>query len=277
MSDRTAHFSSARARVMGAKQVIAVGSGKGGVGKSTVSLNLACSMAQRGLKVGLLDADIYGPNQPHLCGIQNKPDLIDNKFKPIHVHDLYVMSLGFLVEDETPLVWRGPMVSKMLQQLLFQTAWPDLDILILDLPPGTGDVQLTLAKKTHLDGAIIVTTPQYVATQDAQKGLAMFQKVDVPIVGVVENMSYHTCTQCGHAESIFGEDGGEEMAQRFSVPLLARLPLQKNLRAACDSGLPYVNQDKESELSRTFAALAQSVSDYIKKPRKPAFPDIVVE
>lgn len=277
MTTHNTHFSSPHQRIPGVKHVIAVGSGKGGVGKSTVAVNLAAALTTQELKVGLLDADIYGPNQPHLCGIQQKPELIDNRFKPLLAHGLHIMSLGFLIEDDTPLVWRGPMVSKMLQQLLYQTAWPSVDVLIIDLPPGTGDVQLTLAKKVPLSGAIIVTTPQHVATQDAQKGLAMFQKVDVPILGIIENMSQHTCRQCGHSQPLFGDNGGQDMANQFNVPLLAQLPLDQQLRESCDNGTPYVLAHPDSHITKQFNRVAEPLKKHVNTKVKPTFPDIVVE
>jgi len=280
MSHSTPHFSQSQQRLTGVKHIIAVGSGKGGVGKSTTSINLAVSLQQQGLRVGLLDTDIYGPNQPQMLGIRSKPDLIDNRFKPIIAHELQTMSLGYLIEDETPLVWRGPMVSKMLQQLLYQTAWDALDVLLLDLPPGTGDVQLTLAKKVPLSGAIIVTTPQTVATQDAQKGLAMFRKVDVNILGVIENMSQHTCSQCGHTEAIFGEHGGIALAQEHQVPLLGQLPLLRELRESADDGLPFVLSHPDSKATETYHHIASQLKQplaSIEKKRRSDFPQIVVE
>ena len=277
MTQHTPHFSSAHQTIPGVKNLIAVGSGKGGVGKSTVAVNLASALSAQNMRVGILDADIYGPNQPHMCGVQKKPDLVDNRFKPIEAHGLFIMSLGFLIEDETPLVWRGPMVSKMLQQLLYQTAWPNIDVLIIDLPPGTGDVQLTLSKKAPLDGAIIVTTPQHVATQDAQKGLAMFQKIEVPILGVVENMSQHICSQCGHTEPLFGTQGGENMAQHFQVPLLAQLPLKQQLRESCDNGAPYVATYPDSDITSQFLAIAKTVQTHLLNKNRSTFPNIVVE
>ncbi len=280
MSSNTPHLSSNQQPVPGVKHIIAIGSGKGGVGKSTTCINLAVSLQQQGLRVGLLDADIYGPNQPQMLGKQHKPDLIENRFKPIIAHQLQTMSLGYLIDDDTPLVWRGPMVSKMLQQLLYQTAWDALDVLLLDLPPGTGDVQLTLAKKVPLSGAVIVTTPQTVATQDAQKGLAMFRKVEVDVLGVIENMSHYCCKQCGHTEALFGEQGGQQLAQQHQVPLLGQLPIERALRESADQGQPYVLQHADQPTSHSFHAIAKQLQQQLERKtqqRKKAFPSIVVE
>src|SRR5687767_11150006 len=212
--------------VPGIKNIIAVASGKGGVGKSTTAVNLALAMAAEGASVGILDADIYGPSQPMMLGISGRPESKDGKsLEPMEAHGLQAISIGFLIDSDTPMVWRGPMVTQALEQLLKDTRWRDLDYLIVDLPPGTGDIQLTLSQKVPVTGAVIVTTPQDIALMDARKGLKMFEKVGVPIVGVVENMSIHVCSNCGHAEHIFGEGGAAKMCRDYGVPFLGSLPL----------------------------------------------------
>src|SRR3989338_2402311 len=212
--------------IPGIQHIVGIGSGKGGVGKSTTTVNLALALQRLGKRVGVLDADIYGPNQPHLLGDSSKPDLVDqDQFSPVIRYGLQTLSMGYLVNDETPMVWRGPMVVKALQQMLYHTAWDNLDYLLIDMPPGTGDVQLTLSQKTPLNGAIIVTTPQSMALLDARKGLEMFRKVDVPILGVIENMSVYHCDHCGHESAIFGSDGAAKMALDCNVPLLGKIPL----------------------------------------------------
>lgn len=264
------------------RNVIAVASGKGGVGKSTVSVNLALALAADGAKVGLLDADIYGPSQPHMLGLAGEqPTSVDGKtMQPLQAHGLQVMSIGFLVDPDQPMVWRGPMVTSALNQLLQQTTWHDLDYLIVDMPPGTGDIQLTLSQQVPVSGAVIVTTPQDIALLDARKGLAMFRKVSVPVLGVVENMSTHICSSCGHEEAIFGAGGGEQMAADFNVELLGQLPLQASIRSQTDSGNPTVVSDPESGAASAYrdaarrmtAVLAGKGKDYSSK-----FPKIVVE
>jgi ATP-binding protein involved in chromosome partitioning len=243
----------------GIKNIIAIGSGKGGVGKSTVSVNVAVALVQMGYSVGLLDADIYGPSQPLLLGLSEKPQVRNNKFIPLQNYGLSLMSMGSLVEKNTPMIWRGPMVSGALLQLLNETNWPELDFLILDLPPGTGDIQLTMAQKIPMSGSLVVTTPQDLALMDARKAIEMFNKVSVPVLGLVENMSVHICKNCGHAESIFGEGGGERLAAHFEVPLLAQVPLVHAIRAHCDNGNPIVNAEPNSDQALIFKQIAQKM------------------
>jgi ATP-binding protein involved in chromosome partitioning len=264
------------------RNIIAIASGKGGVGKSTVAVNLALALAADGASVGLLDADIYGPSQPQMVGLAGKqPQSEDGKsMQPLEAHGLQVMSIGFLVDPDQPMIWRGPMVTSALQQLLNQTTWRDLDYLIVDMPPGTGDIQLTLSQQVPVSGAVIVTTPQNIATLDARKGLAMFRKVSVPILGVIENMSTHVCSECGHEEPIFGAGGGEQMAGDFSVELLGQLPLDGRIREQTDSGTPTVIADPDSAAAAAYRLAAQRMAaaqagqgrDYSSK-----FPNIVVE
>ncbi len=266
----------------GISNLIAVASGKGGVGKSTVAVNLALALAADGGRVGVLDADIYGPSQPQMLGLSGqKPVSEDGKtMQPLEAHGLQVMSVGFLVDPDQPMVWRGPMVTSALNQLLRQTAWQALDYLIVDMPPGTGDIQLTLSQQVPVSGAVIVTTPQDIAAIDARKGLAMFRKVSVPVLGVVENMSTHVCSACGHEEAIFGSGGADRIAADFDVEILGRLPLEARIRAQTDSGTPTVAAEPESAAAGAFrhaarrmaAALATQSKDYAGK-----FPKIVVE
>ena len=236
--------------------IIAVGSGKGGVGKSTTAVNLALALQREGASVGLLDADIYGPSIPSMLGVKGQPATDGEHIIPMEAHGLKVMSIGFLVEEETAMIWRGPMVTSALQQLLGDTLWGTLDYLIIDLPPGTGDIQLTLAQKIPVAGAVIVTTPQDIALLDARRAVHMFRKVDVPILGVVENMSTHICTACGHEEAIFGHGGGEQMAKDFEIPLLGRLPLAMEIRSSLDEGNPTMMKDPDSHLAQSFRSLA---------------------
>ncbi len=263
------------------KNVLAVASGKGGVGKSTTAINLALALSTEGATVGMLDADIYGPSQPRMLGISGQPESQDGKsLEPMMSHDLQAMSIGFLIDEETPMIWRGPMVTQALEQLLGDTRWRDLDYLVVDLPPGTGDVQLTLAQKIPVSGAIIVTTPQDIALLDARKGLKMFRKVEVPVLGVVENMSLHLCSQCGHEEPIFGEGGGASLAHENDVELLGQLPLDRRIREETDSGTPTVVADPDSRISQIYrdiarraaARLAAQAKDYSAK-----FPRIVIQ
>jgi len=265
----------------GIKNVIAVASGKGGVGKSTTAVNLALALQMEGARVGVLDADIYGPSIPRMLGIEGKPESSDGKsLEPMGGHGLQVMSMGFMVDEETPMIWRGPMVTQALEQLLRDTQWKSLDYLIIDLPPGTGDVQLTLAQKVPVSGAVIVTTPQDIALLDARKGLKMFQKVEVPVLGIVENMSIHICSECGHAEHIFGSGGGTSMSEQYDVDFLGALPLDIDIRVNADGGHPSVAQDPESKASqiyreiarRTAAKLSLKAKDYTAK-----FPNIVIQ
>ncbi|WLD57070.1 iron-sulfur cluster carrier protein ApbC [Salinispirillum sp. LH 10-3-1] len=244
------------------KNIIAVASGKGGVGKSTTAVNLALAMAQEGARVGILDADIYGPSQGMMLGIPagTKPETIDGKwFVPLQAHGIQAMSMAFLVNDKTPMVWRGPMVSGALQQLLTQTQWDDLDYLVVDMPPGTGDIQLTFAQKVPATGSVIVTTPQDIALLDAKKGIEMFRKVNIPVLGVVENMAMHICSNCGHAEHIFGEGGGTRLADEYGVDILASMPLDIHIREQADGGAPTVVADPESEVALQYLMMARQV------------------
>lgn len=262
------------------KNIIAIASGKGGVGKSTTSANIALALAQQGAKVGLLDADIYGPNQPLMMGVrQTQAETKNSKFIPVMTHGVATMSVGYLVDDDTPMVWRGPIVSKVLTQLLKDTAWPECDYLIVDLPPGTGDVQLTLSKGVAMSGAMIVTTPQTVALQDAVKAQKMFEKVGVVVLGVVENMAVHVCSQCGHEEHVFG-DGGAQTLTTDATPLLGQLPLMRSIREAGDSGLPVVMQYPDSDIALRYHRIASKLSAQVAlQPRQYAahFPNITVE
>ncbi|MGF1679915.1 iron-sulfur cluster carrier protein ApbC [Photobacterium minamisatsumaniensis] len=246
----------------GVKNIIVVSSAKGGVGKSTTSVNLALGLQAQGAKVGLLDADIYGPSVPMMLGtVDEKPQSPDGKMMlPIESCGLFTNSVGYLVPAESATIWRGPMASKALSQIIDETWWPDLDYLVIDMPPGTGDIQLTLAQQIPVTGAVVVTTPQDLALADAIKGVSMFNKVDVPVIGIVENMSYHICSNCGHHEAIFGTGGAERMAQEYSVPLLAQLPLHIKIREDIDNGKPTVAADPESEHAQTYINLAGSVA-----------------
>ncbi|MEM6581171.1 MAG: iron-sulfur cluster carrier protein ApbC [Pseudomonadota bacterium] len=242
--------------------IIAVASGKGGVGKSTTSVNLALALKLRGHDVGLLDADIYGPSQQLMLGVSDDthPEQHDGKFLlPVEAHGLKTMSMGYLVTERTPMVWRGPMAGGALAQMLQQTLWGELDYLVIDMPPGTGDVQLTLSQKAKVSGAVIVTTPQDIAVRDAQKGIEMFKKVEIPILGVVENMAVHVCSQCGHEEHIFGADGGSRIAEEYGVQLLGSLPLSLAIREQTDSGRPTVIADPGSSASQTYLEIADKI------------------
>ena len=246
----------------GVKNVIAVASGKGGVGKSTTAANLALALAREGARVGVLDADIYGPSQGIMFGIPSgtRPGVKDEKlFVPVESMGVKVMSMAFLTSDETPMVWRGPMAAGALQQMLLQTAWGELDYLVVDMPPGTGDIQLTLSQKAAVAGAIIVTTPQDIALLDAKKGIEMFRKVNIPVLGVVENMAMHVCSNCGHIEHIFGEGGGERLADQYEVNLLASMPLSMAIRMQCDGGEPTTVADPESQIAMIYQQLARTV------------------
>ena len=260
--------------------IIAVGSGKGGVGKSTTAVNLALALQREGARVGLLDADIYGPSIPSMLGVKGQPSTDGEHIIPKEAHGLKVMSIGFLVEEETAMIWRGPMVTSALQQLLGDTLWGPLDYLIIDLPPGTGDIQLTLAQKIPVAGAVIVTTPQDIALLDARRAVHMFRKVDVPILGVVENMSTHICTACGHEEAIFGHGGGEQMAKDFDIPLLGRLPLAMEIRSSLDAGTPTMMQNPDSHLAESYRSLALRTAGVLSvMPRSMVMqmPQIVVQ
>jgi ATP-binding protein involved in chromosome partitioning len=243
------------------KNVVAVASGKGGVGKSTTAVNLALALAAEGAAVGILDADIYGPSQPMMMGIEGRPESSDGKsMEPMENYGVQVMSIGFLVDTDNPMIWRGPMATQALEQLLRQTNWNDLDYLIVDMPPGTGDIQLTLSQRVPLTGAVIVTTPQDIALLDAKKGLKMFEKVGVPILGIVENMAVHVCSNCGHAEHIFGADGGRKMAAEYGVDYLGALPLSMSIREQADAGRPTVVSDADGDVAALYKAMARQVA-----------------
>jgi len=245
----------------GVKNMIAVASGKGGVGKSTTSVNLALALHAEGARVGILDADIYGPSQPTMLGITGRPGSPDGRtIEPMEGHGLQVMSVGFLVEEDTPMILRGPMVTQALGQLLNDTNWDDLDYLIIDMPPGTGDIHLTLAQTVPVTGSVIVTTPQDIALIDAKKGLKMFEKVDIPVLGLIENMSLHICSNCQHEEAIFGQGGGEAMAKEYGIEFLGALPLDLSIRVSADSGTPTVAADPESQISGIYRGMARSLA-----------------
>jgi ATP-binding protein involved in chromosome partitioning len=262
------------------KNIVAVASGKGGVGKSTTAVNLALALAAEGAAVGLLDADIYGPSQPMMMGIEGRPQSSDGKtMEPMENYGVEVMSIGFLVNQDEAMIWRGPMATQALEQLLRQTNWKDLDYLIVDLPPGTGDIQLTLSQRVPMTGAVIVTTPQDIALLDAKKGMKMFEKVGVPILGIVENMAVHICSQCGHAEHIFGEGGGKRMAEQYSVDYLGALPLDIQIRLQADSGKPTVVADPDGEVAGIYKAVARQVAIKIAAKSKDfssKFPSITI-
>ena len=263
------------------KNIIAVASGKGGVGKSTTAVNLALALAAEGAQVGILDADIYGPSQPMMMGISGRPETIDGKtMEPMENHGLQVSSIGFMIDPDEPMVWRGPIVTQALQQLLDQTNWRDLDYLIVDMPPGTGDIQLTLSQKVPVTGAIIVTTPQDIALLDARKGLKMFEKVGIPILGIVENMSTHICSSCGHAEAIFGTGGGEKMCAEYGVDFLGGLPLTMSIREQADSGRPTVVADPDGPVALIYKSIARRIAVKVAEKAKDMsgkFPAIVIK
>ena len=266
--------------IPGVKNIVAVASGKGGVGKSTTAVNLALALAAEGATVGVLDADIYGPSQPMMLGITGRPESKDGKtLEPMEGHGLQAISIGFLIDTDTPMVWRGPMVTQALEQLLRDTRWRELDYLIVDMPPGTGDIQLTLAQKVPVTGAVIVTTPQDIALLDARKGLKMFEKVGIPILGIVENMSIHICSNCGHQEPIFGAGGAQRMAGDYGVELLGQLPLDIRIREQADSGKPTVVADPDGALAESYRSIARRVAVRIAESQKDMsskFPNIVV-
>ena len=263
------------------RNVIVVASGKGGVGKSTTAVNLALALAAEGANVGMLDADIYGPSQPTMLGISGRPETPDGKtLEPMQGHGIQASSIGFLIDVDTPMVWRGPMVTQALEQLLRETNWRDLDYLVIDMPPGTGDIHLTLSQKIPVTGAVIVTTPQDIALMDARKGLKMFEKVGIPILGVVENMAMHTCTNCGHTEHIFGSGGGERMAKEYGIDYLGGLPLDIRIREQADSGRPTVVAEPEGELAARYREIARKVAVRIAEKARDMthkFPAIVVQ
>jgi ATP-binding protein involved in chromosome partitioning len=267
--------------IPGVKNIVAVASGKGGVGKSTTAVNLALALAAEGATVGVLDADIYGPSQPMMLGLAGRPESRDGKtLEPMEAYGVQAMSIGFLIDTDTPMVWRGPMVTQALEQLLKDTNWRDVDFLIVDLPPGTGDIQLTLAQKVPVTGAVIVTTPQDIALIDARKGLKMFEKVGVPIVGIVENMSIHICSNCGHAEHIFGEGGAARMCKDYNVPFLGSLPLDIKIREQADSGRPSVIADPDGPVAQAYKAIARKVAIFVAQKAEDfstKFPSIVVQ
>jgi len=251
------------------RNVIAVGSGKGGVGKSTTAVNLAVALAKLGARVGLLDADIYGPSVPAMLGLSGRPESPDNKsIEPMRAFGVETMSIGYLIEDETPMIWRGPMATSAMTQFFNDTLWDDLDYLLIDLPPGTGDIQLTLTQKIPLAGAVIVTTPQDIATLDARKALKMFEKVEVPVLGILENMAVHTCSNCGHREHLFGDGGGERMAAQYGVPLLGSLPLEIGIREQGDAGTPITAALPDSAAAQAYLRAAERLIEEVgKRPR----------
>lgn len=251
------------------KNIIAVSSGKGGVGKSTVTANLALALAQAGAKVGVLDADIYGPSQPMMLGVMGRPINTDGQIlRPVRSHDMDIVSVGFLIDADEPMIWRGPLAAQTLQQLLTQTAWNELDYLVIDMPPGTGDIQLTLSQTVPVTGAVVVTTPQDIALLDAKKGLRMFQKVNVPILGLVENMAMFKCPKCGHLEHIFGEGGAHRMSEQYGVEVLGQLPLDPAIREQADSGEPSVIAQPEGDAARIYRSIAMKVAAAIAKTAK---------
>jgi ATP-binding protein involved in chromosome partitioning len=263
------------------KNIIAVSSGKGGVGKSTTAVNLALALAAEGATVGILDADIYGPSQPMMLGITGRPESIaENTIEPMEGHGLQASSIGFLIDPDSPMVWRGPMVTSALEQLLRQTNWRDVDYLIVDMPPGTGDIQLTLSQKVPVTGAVIVTTPQDIALLDARKGLKMFEKVGIPIIGIVENMSIYVCPNCNHQEHIFGQDGGKKMCEEYKVDFLGSLPLNLSIREQADSGRPTVVADPDGAISAIYKTIARKIAIQVaemSKDMSSKFPSIVVQ
>ncbi len=262
------------------KQIIAVASGKGGVGKSTTAVNLALALMQEGLRVGLLDADIYGPSVPLMLGIKTRPEVTpEKKIRPLIAHGIQSMSIGYLIDEKAPVAWRGPMVSSALQQLLYDTLWDNLDTLIIDLPPGTGDIQLTLAQKIPVTGAVIVTTPQDLALLDVRRAYEMFQKVHVPVLGIIENMSVHICSACGHQDRIFGEGGGRQMSEQYTIPLLGQLPLDGRIREQTDSGKPTMVAEPGSANAELYRMIARAILSELalREADKSGFPTIVIQ
>jgi ATP-binding protein involved in chromosome partitioning len=267
--------------IPGVKNIIAVASGKGGVGKSTTAVNLALALAAEGAHVGILDADIYGPSQPTMLGISGRPESADGKsIEPMRAHGIQAMSIGLLIDPEQPMVWRGPMVTQAMQQLLKDTRWDEVDYLVIDLPPGTGDIQLTLSQQVPVTGAVIVTTPQDIALLDARKGLKMFEKVGIPILGIVENMSTHICSKCGYEEAIFGSGGGAQMAADYQIELLGQLPLDMAIRQQVDGGAPSVVADPEGRVAQTYKTIARRVAVKVADKAKDfsaKFPTITIK
>lgn len=272
--------------IEGVKNIIAVASGKGGVGKSTVSSNLALALSKAGANVAVLDADIYGPSQPRMLGASDNPETLPNKMLlPVQSYGLKIMSIGFLVDDDTPMIWRGPMVTQALEQMLRGTQWvsegePEIDYMIIDLPPGTGDIQLTLSQRVPVTGAVIVTTPQDIALLDARKAVNMFKKVEVPVFGVIENMSTHICSSCGHEEAIFGTEGADKMARDFDLNVLGHIPLLRSIRENADSGNPTVVAEPDSQTADNYRDIALNCAAAVsvkKKDFSASFPNIVVE
>lgn len=262
------------------KHIIAVASGKGGVGKSTTSVNLALALAKQGAKVGIVDADIYGPSLPMMLGVAEgtRPEIVDQKyFIPVEAQGIKSMSMGYLATDQTPMVWRGPMASGALLQILTQTLWGELDYLVVDMPPGTGDIQLTLAQKAQLSGAVIVTTPQDIALLDARKAIEMFYKVNIPVLGIVENMAVHSCSQCSHQEHIFGEGGGQKVASEYQTEVLGSLPLSLDIREQMDSGKPSVISEPEGSVAMSYGQVACKVIALLADKASPGGPEIVIE
>jgi len=281
-TDITSHSVQKGVQILpGIKNTIAIASGKGGVGKSTTSVNLALALQAEGAKVGILDADIYGPSQPRMLGCSGKPDSSDGKsIEPKLSYNIQSMSIGYLIDEDTPMIWRGPMVTGALEQLLSDTNWKDLDYLIIDLPPGTGDIQLTLCQKIPVSAAIIVTTPQDIALLDARKAHNMFEKVGVPVLGIIENMSTHICSECGHEEHIFGAGGGEKISKQYGVDLLGALPLDIKIREGVDQGKPNVAIDPDSDISLLYREIARKASARLSlraKDYSGRFPKIVIE
>jgi ATP-binding protein involved in chromosome partitioning len=268
-------------QIPGVKQIIAVASGKGGVGKSTTSVNLALALFAEGKKVGILDADIYGPSQPQMLGVGlRRPEIVtvngQQKMKPVLAHGIQSISMGYLVTEQTPVMWRGPMATGALLQLIQQTAWDNVDVLVVDMPPGTGDIQITLAQKIPVTGAVIVTTPQDIALLDAKKAVEMFRKVNVPILGVIENMSTHICSKCGHEEHIFGDGGGERIARDYQTQLLGSLPLDIRIREDVDTGKPTVVAQADSSISKSYRAIAKKIIQELDKSAQSSFPEIEI-
>jgi len=263
------------------KNILAIASGKGGVGKSTTAANIALALQAEGARVGLLDADIYGPSIPRMMGVSGKPDSKDGQhLEPKLAHGIQTMSIGFMIEEDTPMIWRGPMVTQALTQLLNETNWVDLDYLIIDLPPGTGDIQLTLCQRVPVSAALIVTTPQDIALLDARKGLKMFEKVDVPVLGIVENMATHICSNCGHEEHVFGSGGGARMSQEYTVPLLGSLPLDIRIREQADGGTPTVAADPDGKVAAAYREIARKAAAQLSlraRSKSIQFPKIVIQ